>query len=695
MNAVSSPASAPASGISHVDALPPGTRLAEFEILGLLGVGGFGMVYKAFDHSLHRAVAIKEYMPSALAGRSEGQSLWVRSSSDQQTFHAGLASFVGEARLLAQFDHPSLVKVFRFWEANNTAYMVMPLYTGMTFKQARAQMRTPPSEAWLRKLLWSVLGALRVLHEGKTLHRDISPDNIFLQDNGPPVLLDLGAARHAINDQDRKHTAVLKVNYAPIEQYSDGDEDLRQGPWSDLYSLAAVMHGCLCNDTPLPATLRSIRDRMVSFSRVARTVKRQFGVEYSAPFVAAIAKSLALRPADRPQSIDEFLQIMEMTTAPEGVEHFDFRADLGDIWVEPADRPGPGQLTPTVDVTSASQVLGDRGEPAAQQQPSAPRAGLADGPSQALLAAGAGLGAATERPAAAGTGGDAHGERGGDMGGDTVMLAGPDTVAADAGDTVFIDAGDTVAADDSRYDAPEAPRKPGEHGPGFAGKAAPEHRARHADRDAAARTSAKPGRAGKRVPLVAWLAVAVFAVVAAAGGLRWAQGSKAPQDDIITEMAEPAAAPPAAAEAMPVDAAAGALAADGVASDAAAAAAGPAAAGASSAAAAAPAFVTASAAATKPARTAKRPAAEPAPPPVIVQEEPPPPPPPVVAEPKPRPPAPRVLSPQESCADANFLSRPMCIHQECQKPSHASHPICVENRRRYEAEEQRRRQTPN
>ena len=140
----------PAAGVSHVDALPPGTRLAEFEILGLLGVGGFGMVYKAFDHSLHRAVAIKEYMPTALAGRVHGQSLGVRSSSDQQTFQAGLASFVGEARLLAQFDHPSLVKVFRFWEANNTAYMVMPLYSGMTFKQARAQMRTPPPEAWLR-----------------------------------------------------------------------------------------------------------------------------------------------------------------------------------------------------------------------------------------------------------------------------------------------------------------------------------------------------------------------------------------------------------------------------------------------------------------------------------------------------------------------------------------------------------------
>ena len=229
---------------------------------------------------------------------------------------AGLRSFVGEARLLAQFDHPSLVKVFRFWEANSTAYMVMPLYSGMTFKQARAQMRTPPPEAWLRKVLWSVLGALRVLHGGQTLHRDVSPDNIFLQDVGPPVLLDLGAARHAINDRDRKHTAVLKVNYAPIEQYADGDAELAQGPWSDLYSLAAVVHGCLCNDTPLPSTLRSIRDRMVPFARVAKTVRKQFGQEYSPAFVAAISQALALRPEDRPQSIDAFLQAMAMTVPP-------------------------------------------------------------------------------------------------------------------------------------------------------------------------------------------------------------------------------------------------------------------------------------------------------------------------------------------------------------------------------------------
>lgn len=647
---------APASGVSHVDALPPGTRLAEFEILALLGVGGFGMVYKAFDHSLHRAVAIKEYMPSALAGRSEGQSLWVRSSSDHQTFHAGLASFVGEARLLAQFDHPSLVKVFRFWEANNTAYMVMPLYTGMTFKQARAQMRTPPPEAWLRKLLWSVLDALRVLHDGNTLHRDISPDNIFLQDNGPPVLLDLGAARHAINDQDRKHTAVLKVNYAPIEQYSDGDEELRQGPWSDLYSLAAVMHGCLANDTPLPATLRSIRDRMVSFSRIARTVKRQFGVEYSAPFVAAIAQALALRPEDRPQSIDAFLQAMEMTSPPDDVLHFDFRAELGDIWVEPADQPGPGLLTPTVDVTSAPRIV-------AEMQAQAKRAEASEA---AAPVVGDG---STGRPAT-------------DPGADTVMLGGPDTVFADPGDTVFIDAGDTVAADDSHYEGAAHHRR---HG--AVPKPGAEPRALPLERDTVRAAGKKPARSARRFPLVAGLVVAVLVVVASAAGLRWMQGGhKAPHDDIITEMAEPPAQP-AVAVAL-TDAA---PAAD-VPASAPAAAEVVGAAGAASV--ATPASVAASAPRMPP-RNAKRNAPEPVPTPIVVREEPEQPPPPVVAEPKPKPAPPRVPSPQEACADANFLSRPMCIHQECQKPSQAGQTICVENRRRYEAEEQRRRQTPN
>ncbi len=330
--------------LSHMDALPPGTRLGEFELQGLLGVGGFGMVYKGYDHSLHRPVAIKEYMPSALVGRAADMQVSARSSADMQPYQTGLQSFIAEARLLARFDHPSLVKVYRFWEANNTAYMVMPLYSGITLKQARSQMSGPPPEAWLRTVLWSVLEALKVLHANHTLHRDVSPDNIFLQDVGPPVLLDLGAARRAIMDSSHKHTAVLKVNYAPIEQYADA-KDLREGSWTDMYAVAAVVHGCVCNAAPLPATFRVVRDRMPSFRHVARTVKKHFDTTYGAEFVRAVDHALIIQPEKRTQTVEAFAQDMQLR-APDNLAQFDWRAQLGDS-VTLMDTPSSQALLPT------------------------------------------------------------------------------------------------------------------------------------------------------------------------------------------------------------------------------------------------------------------------------------------------------------------------------------------------------------
>ena len=306
--------------LAHADALPVGTKLGEFEVLSLLGVGGFGMVYRAYDHSLHRTVAIKEYMPSAMAGRSQGLTMATRSSTDQQTLITGLRSFVSEARLLAQFDHPSLVKVYRFWEANNTAYMAMPLYRGVTLRQARLLLQRPPSEEWLRTVLWAILGALEYLHENNIVHRDVSPDNIFLQELGPPVLLDLGAARRTISETSHRHTAILKVNYAPIEQYA-GAGDMRQGPWTDLYSVAAVVHGCLCNEPPLPATFRVLRDRMPTFTSVAKTVENHFGQTYSDEFVATVEHAMAIQPQNRPQSVQAFRDEMNLQP-PEDIQHF-------------------------------------------------------------------------------------------------------------------------------------------------------------------------------------------------------------------------------------------------------------------------------------------------------------------------------------------------------------------------------------
>ena len=157
------PPVAASSGTDH-DALPAGTRFGEFEILRVLGVGGFGIVYLARDHSLERDVALKEYMPASLASRGAGPQITIRSSSFAETYAIGLRSFINEARLLARFDHPSLVKVYRFWEDNATAYMVMPFLQGTTLRDTRRGMAHPPDEAWIRSVVAPILSALELLH---------------------------------------------------------------------------------------------------------------------------------------------------------------------------------------------------------------------------------------------------------------------------------------------------------------------------------------------------------------------------------------------------------------------------------------------------------------------------------------------------------------------------------------------------
>ncbi len=216
-----------------------GTRMAEFEITGRVGEGGFSIVYLALDHSLERTVALKEYMPSSLAARVGDTRVQPRSNRYRDTFEAGLRSFVNEAKLLAQFDHPALVKVYRFWEANGTAYMVMPFYQGVTLKDAARALPTPPDEAWLMTLLAPMTEALMVVHAERCYHRDIAPDNVLLlAGSGKPLLLDFGAARRVIGDMTQALTVILKPGYAPIEQYAEVP-GMKQGPWTDVYALAA------------------------------------------------------------------------------------------------------------------------------------------------------------------------------------------------------------------------------------------------------------------------------------------------------------------------------------------------------------------------------------------------------------------------------------------------------------------------
>jgi serine/threonine protein kinase len=317
MSAESNRPDAPAAAavLSDHDALPPGTRFGEFEIIRVLGVGGFGIVYLAHDHSLERQVALKEYMPAALAARGDGPLITVRSGSFAETYAIGLRSFVNEARLLARFDHPSLVKVYRFWEDNATAYMVMPYLQGITLRDARRAMAHAPDEAWLRSVLDPMLDALEQLHREGVFHRDIAPDNILLPPVGAPVLLDFGAARRVISDRTQSLTAILKPSYAPIEQYADMTA-MRQGPWTDLYALGAVMHFLLFGVPPPPATARALQGD-------AGQIEQRVVPGVSPRFLAVVAWMLGVRPLERPQSVAALRAVLK-----------------GDAPIPPQARPG-------------------------------------------------------------------------------------------------------------------------------------------------------------------------------------------------------------------------------------------------------------------------------------------------------------------------------------------------------------------
>ena len=281
----------------HGNTLPVGTYVGEFEVTDTLGEGGFGIVYLAWDHSLERKVALKEYMPAALAARGQGLSVTVKSARHAETFEAGLRSFVNEAKLLAQFDHPSMVKVYRFWEANGTAYMVMPFYEGTTLKDTLKEMGgTPPDEAWLTALLAPVSEALEVLHGQQCYHRDIAPDNIILlKGTGKPLLLDFGAARRVIGDMTQALTVILKSGYAPVEQYAEVP-GMNQGPWTDVYALAASVYYAINGKTPPPAVGRLVND---SFTPLAQSAAGK----YSDRFLRAIDHALVVKPDDRTQNM--------------------------------------------------------------------------------------------------------------------------------------------------------------------------------------------------------------------------------------------------------------------------------------------------------------------------------------------------------------------------------------------------------
>lgn len=285
--------------------LGPGVQVGEYRLQGVVGEGGFGIVYRARDLSLDRIVAVKEYMPSTLAGRMSSNQIHVR-AQHKGAFDAGLRSFINEARLLAKFSHPALVHVYRFFEENGTAYMVMRYYEGQTFRAFLAEQQSSMNERWLSAMLCPILDVLEMLHAADCFHRDIAPDNVFLQESGMPVLLDFGAARRIIGDMTQALTMVLKPGFAPIEQYAD-DGAMPQGAWTDVYQLGAMIYLAITGKIPPTAVARMISDPIQMLTQEAYP-------GYSSQFLQGVHRALSVRPQDRPQSIAELKGLLGIRT---------------------------------------------------------------------------------------------------------------------------------------------------------------------------------------------------------------------------------------------------------------------------------------------------------------------------------------------------------------------------------------------
>ena len=280
----------------NMNQLPVGTTLGDFTITAAIGAGGFAIVYLAHDNALDRTVAIKEYLPAAIAGRADNQLVLARSRTDADAYAAGLASFIREAKLVARFSHPALVEVHRVWSQNSTAYMAMRFYPGKTLRDLR--LAHPPfNPEQLRQAIFPILDALSELHAHNVIHRDVAPDNIQVSESGKPVLLDLGAARMVLGSMTQALTTVLKPGYAPIEQYAD-DGSMQQGPWTDVYAVGAVLFFLIVGQPPPQSVGRMLVDPLANFEEPNWNKAPRL-------LVNAITKALSVRPEHRLQSIEE------------------------------------------------------------------------------------------------------------------------------------------------------------------------------------------------------------------------------------------------------------------------------------------------------------------------------------------------------------------------------------------------------
>ncbi|HOT00061.1 MAG TPA: protein kinase [Acidobacteriota bacterium] len=290
-------------------ALPPRSLLRDNYLVGrVLGrPGGFGITYLGYDLSLETRVAIKEYLPRAMAGRDDDhRTVVLHSQDDTESFTYGLEQFLKEARTLAKFNHPRVVRVRTFFQENATAYLVMDYIEGISLAEFLERLDRPLTEQQALDVMMPILDGVGVVHSQGFLHRDIKPQNIYLTAARQPILLDFGAARLAMGEKSRSLSVILTPGFAPYEQYHRRGE---QGPWTDIYACAATLYYMVTRQVPPDALEREKGDTLTPPDST------QPGL--SPHFCRAILRALATEPASRPRSIAEFqLQLRGLSVAP-------------------------------------------------------------------------------------------------------------------------------------------------------------------------------------------------------------------------------------------------------------------------------------------------------------------------------------------------------------------------------------------
>jgi len=278
----------------------------------VLGIGGFGITYKAYDNTLERTVAVKEYLPSNLAVRTLDQiTVAPKSEGDGTDYQYGLKRFLDEARTLAKFMEPNIVRVITFLEAHGTAYFVMDYEDGECLDALlKSEISLPATK--ICDLAVPLMKGLRTVHANNYLHRDIKPLNIFLRRTGSPVLLDFGAARQAFNSQARTMTGMVTPGYAPFEQYLN---DGTQGPWTDVYAMGATLYHCAMGVAPEISTER-IAALHAGKPDPVRTHGDVLEKKVGSDLASLILWMLGPMPNERPQSVDQALAVLEGKVQP-------------------------------------------------------------------------------------------------------------------------------------------------------------------------------------------------------------------------------------------------------------------------------------------------------------------------------------------------------------------------------------------